>query len=385
LASFGEPQRDDVNSEASIRHEIGDEQTFRVSPDQISEFAARALMAAGTHIDAAQSVANALTETSLRGVDSHGIRLLLHYIKAVQGGRINPNPKLAFTRTGTGTEIVDGDNGFGHHASYFAIDRAVILAQESGVGAVSVINSSHFGAAGSYVLRAAHQGFAGLGFCNSDSFVLAHDGLRSFHGTNPIAFAAPVPGEQPFLLDMATSVVPWNRVQDYLMEGLSLPPDVTVDSAGEPTIDPAESDALLPLGGTVFGYKGAGLASMIEILCAVMTGSPHCSSLPAMKGPDFSTPRRLGHLFLAIDYRRLVPAQIYEAGMRAYLHDLRNQPAKPGRRVMAPGDREWSIMEERKHEGIPVMRHLRAEFDRLSDELGIKRIKYRRPTGQGAG
>jgi LDH2 family malate/lactate/ureidoglycolate dehydrogenase len=364
-------------SKATIMDEISD-QLLRASPDQISEFAANALMAAGTHIDAAQSVANALTETSLRGVDSHGIRLLLHYVKSVKGGRINPNPNLAFSRTGAGTGIVDGDNGFGHHASDFAIDRAVALALENGVGAVSVVNSSHFGAAGCYVLRAAHQGFASLGFSNSDSFVLAHDGLQSFHGTNPIAFAAPVPGEQPFLLDMATSVVPWNRVQDYLMEGLPLPPDVTVDSAGEPTIDPAESDALLPLGGTVFGYKGAGLASMIEILCAVMTGSPHCSRLPAMKGPDFSTPRRLGHFFLVIDHRRFVSAQIYEAGMHAYLHDLRSQPAKTGRRVMAPGDREWSIVEERRDRGIPVMRHLRTELDELAGDLGIKKIKYRK-------
>jgi LDH2 family malate/lactate/ureidoglycolate dehydrogenase len=116
---------------------------------------------------------------------------------------------------------------------------------------------------------------------------------------------------------------------------------------------------------------------MIEVLCAIMTGSPYGSSLPAMKGPEFSTPRRLGHLFLAIDYRRFVSAQIYETGMHAYLHDLRTQPAKTGRKVMAPGDREWAIMEERKQRGIPVLRHLRAELDRLSDDLGIKRIDYR--------
>jgi ureidoglycolate dehydrogenase (NAD+) len=366
-----------MGSDAKIMDEIADQQPLRASSDQISEFATNALMAAGTQLEAAQSVANALTETSLRGVDSHGIRLLLHYIKGVKGGRINPNPQLAFSRTGGGTGIVDGDNGFGHHASYFAIDRAVALAQETGVGAVSVINSSHFGAAGSYVLRAAHQGLVGLGFCNSDSFVLAHDGLHSFHGTNPIAFAAPVPGEEPFLLDMATSVVPWNRVQDYLMEGLSLPPDVTVDSTGEPTIDPAQSDALLPLGGTIFGFKGAGLASMIEILCAVMTGSPCCSRLPAMKGPDFSTPRHMGQFFLAIDYRRFISHEVYEAGMQGYLRDLRGQSAKTGRRVMAPGDREWSIKEERKQHGIPVMRRLREELDCLSDDLGIRKITYR--------
>jgi LDH2 family malate/lactate/ureidoglycolate dehydrogenase len=353
-----------------------DKRSFRASADKIREFASNALIAASTEFEAAHSVANALTETSMRGVDSHGIRLLLHYVKAVQGGRINPHPKLAFKRTGASTGIVDGDNGFGHHASYFAIDHAVGVAQESGVGAVAVINSSHFGAAGSYVLRAATKGYVGLGFCNSDAFVLAHDGLHSFHGTNPIAFAAPAPEQEPYLLDMATSVVPWNRVQDYLMEGLPLPPDVTVDDAGEPTIDAARSTALLPLGGMLYGHKGAGLASMIEVLCAIMTGSPYCGILPAMKGPDYSTPRHMGHLFLVIDYRRFVSQQIYESGMRAYLRDLRSQPSKPGKKVMAPGDREWLVQEERQRLGIPVMSQLRMELDHLADSLNIKRIRY---------
>jgi len=360
----------------AMNEEQNGHEVFRAASDQVREFALNALTAAGTEVESAHSVANALTETSLRGVDSHGIRLLLHYVKVVQGGRINPNPKLAFTQTGASTGTVDGDNGFGHHASFFAMDRAVELAGASGVGAVSVINSSHFGAAGTYVLRAACQGYVGLGFCNSDAFVLAHDGLHSFHGTNPIAFAAPVPGKEPYLLDMATSVVPWNRVQDYLMEGLPLPPDATVDSTGEPTMDAAQSTALLPLGGMLYGYKGAGLASMIEVLCAVMTGSPYCTSLLAMKGPDFSTPRRMGHFFLAIDYRRFVSPPTYESGMLAYLHDLRNQPSKLGKRVMAPGDREWSIQQERQLLGVPLMRQLRMELDNLADILRIQGIRY---------
>jgi LDH2 family malate/lactate/ureidoglycolate dehydrogenase len=84
----------------------------------------------------------------------------------------------------------------------------------------------------------------------------------------------------------------------------------------------------------------------------------------------------LGHFFLVIDYRRFVSHQIYEAGMHGYLHDLRSQSAKTGRRVLAPGDREWSIMEERKQRGIPVMRRLKEELDCLSDDLGIRRLNY---------
>src|SRR6202035_1126462 len=109
-----------MSFEATNQEANNDKRPFRASADQIREFASNALIAAGTEAEAAESVANALTETSLRGVDSHGIRLLLHYVKVVQGGRINPKPRLSFTKTGLATGIVDGDDGFGHHASFFA-------------------------------------------------------------------------------------------------------------------------------------------------------------------------------------------------------------------------------------------------------------------------
>jgi len=320
-------------------------------------------------------VAEALTTTSLRGVDSHGIRLLIHYAHVVERGRVNPRPQLSFRPSGPGTGVVDGDNGFGHYASFFAVDRAIELAQEVGIAAVSVIHSSHFGAAGCYVLRAANQGWVALGTCNSDSFVLPHEGVQPFHGTNPIAFAAPVPGERPFLMDMATSVIPWNRVQDLKMRRQSMPPDVSVDPQGEPTLDPEQSAALLPLGGMRYGYKGAALASMAEVLSAVMTGMPYCGRLLAMAGPDFSTSRHLGHFFMVIDPKRFISAELYEAGMRAYLDDLRAQPARPRTQVLAPGDREWAIEAQRLEEGIPIPVPLRQEFDQLADRLHIPRLQ----------
>jgi ureidoglycolate dehydrogenase (NAD+) len=348
----------------------------RAPSDRIGEFGVAVLVAAGTDPAAARSVADALTETSLRGVDSHGIRLLVHYAKVVQSGRINPRPQLTFTRTDRATGIVDADNGFGHPASFFAIDHAVALAQESGIAAVSVINSSHFGSAGCYVLQAAEQGYVALGVCNSDSFVLPHDAVKPFHGTNPLAFAAPVTGARPFLMDMATSVIPWNRVQDLMNEGLPLPPDVAVDSEGAPTQVPGRSAALLPLGGINYGYKGAALASMVEVLSAVMTGMPHCSRLLGMAGPDFVTHRRLGHFFIVIDPGRFVSPEVYSQAMDAYLADLRGLPGRKGMKVMAPGDREWAVEEDRQLNGIPVADQLRIDLDELADSLGIGRLEY---------
>ena len=358
-----------------------DEQTSGTGPrratsDRIERFVTAALIAADTDPETARSVAAALTATSLRGVDSHGIRLLLHYAKVVQTGRINPKPRLSFTKTGPSTGIVDADHGFGHHASFFAVDRAAELASESGIAGVSVINSSHFGSAGCYALRAAERGYVALAVCNSDSFVLPHDGIEPFHGTNPLAFAAPISGARPFLMDMATSVIPWNRVQDLMNEGLPLPPDVAVDSNGEPTLDPTRSAALLPLGGIHYGYKGAALASMVEVLSAIITGMPYCSRLPGMAGPDLSTHRRLGHFFIVIDPSRFVSPEIYGVAMAAYLRDLRTQAAREGTTVMAPGDREWTIEEDRRRQGIPIASQLKIDLDDLADRLGIERLQY---------
>ena len=364
-----------MHPDQGITESAAAEAPQRGSAQQIRAFLVNALSAVGTEDRAAQAVAAALTEASLRGVDSHGIRLLIHYIHVVESGRINSKPQLSFTQSGPGTGVVHGDNGFGHYASFFAVEQALRLVTETGIAAVSVTHSSHFGAAGCYVLRAAQLGFVAFGTCNSDSFVLPHDGLRPFHGTNPIAFAAPVPDERPYLIDMATSNIPWNRVQDLKSQHLSMPPDVSVDKEGEPTLDPAQSAALLPLGGARYGYKGAALASMAEILSAIMTGMPHCSRLLGMGGPDFSTPRHLGHFFIVIDPKRFISAELYETAMRAYLIDLRSQRARAGSQVLAPGDREWAIEAQRREQGIPISKPLAQEFDRLADRLHIPRLQ----------
>lgn len=344
---------------------------FRASGAAVRGFIETALSAAGSEATQAASVADALTQASLRGVDSHGCRLLVHYAKVVRTGRINPSPALGAKLTGPSTVIIDGDNGFGHHASFFAIDEAMRLARETGIAAAAVVNSSHFGAAGCYPMRAAAAGLVSFAFCNSDSFVLPHDGVAPFHGTNPLSFAAPVTGSRPYLFDMATSMVPWNRVQDMAAKGLKLPADVAVDATGKPTVEPLESAALLPLGGLAFGHKGAGLASVMEILSAVMTGMPHCADLLGMVGPDWTTPRRLGHFFIVIDPERFVPRALYDAGMAAYLANLRASPARDGKSVMAPGDREWKVEAERSANGIPVAPALKEAFDTLAGELSI--------------
>jgi ureidoglycolate dehydrogenase (NAD+) len=257
-----------------------------VPADRLTDFVNLALLSAGSASDQATAVAKALGTASLRGVGGHGVRLLPHYLRVLAGGRVARSPRLCVSRTTTGTAVVDADSGFGHFASYRAVAEGCDIAREAGVASVSVMNSSHFAAAGCFSLEAAKRGFVAFAFSNSDSFVLPHDGIEPFHGTNPIAFRAPVAGERPYFLDMAARILPWNRIRDYESKGLPVPKDVAVDALGRVATDPTQVVAIPPLGGATYGFKRAALAGMIEILWAVLTGKPHCSRLLPMGGED---------------------------------------------------------------------------------------------------
>jgi len=321
----------------------------------LSERLAAALAAAGASENSAASAVRALMHASRLGVDSHGVRLIMHYDRVLRGGRLNGRPNLKVTRTAASCAVVDGDDGLGHHVAYAAMHEAITLARETGIGAVGAIRSSHFGAAGAYALAAAEAGMIGFATTNADSIVAPHDGAQGFHGTNPLAFAAPSGGEKPWLLDMATSSIPMNRVFLYKTIGVPLPEGVAADAGGSPTLDPAAAAMLLPLGGLGFGFKGAALAGVATVLSAALQGTKLDHEMIRMVGTDdISTPRNMGHFFLAIDPARFGGQAVFAAGMAAYLAALRAVPGHGEEPVMAPGDREWRVEAERERDGIPV-------------------------------
>ena len=323
-----------------------------VSAERLSSFSAAILGVAGADDTTARDATRAMLHASIHGIDSHGFRLLPHYEAALRGGRLNGRPHLNFKRIKAGTGLLDSDHAHGARAMYEAVDRAAQLAAETGIAAVAITNSSHFGAAGAYALELAHRGLGGMVFGNSDSLVRLHDGAQRFHGTNPISVAFPTSGD-PWLLDMATSSIPWNRVQLYRSTGMTLPDGIASDAAGRDVTEPENADMLAPLGGA-FGFKGAGLAGVAEIFSAVMTGMNISPDLMSMDDPDLSTPRRLGAFIIAFDPQAFISGALFSAGMEHYLASLRNSPSRDGATVLAPGDREWREAERRRVDGIPL-------------------------------
>lgn len=342
----------------------------RVSLAALERFCRAVLQAAGGNNATANAATRAMLHGTRLGVDSHGVRLLSHYVAGLTGGRINGTPQVRTIAGFGAVETLDADDGHGALAAYTAMERAIDLAGRFGIGAVAIRNTSHFGPAGAYALEAARHGFIGLSVCNSDSIVRLHDGATRFHGTNPIAVAVPAPGQDPWLLDMATSAVPYNRVLLYRSLGTPLPDAVASDLGGIDTPDAAKAEMLAPLGGK-FGFKGAGLAGLVEILSAVLTGMRLSVDIPSMQGPDFSTPRGMGAFVLAIRPEAFVAREVFEAGMARYLDALRGSAPRENGAVMAPGDKEWREAAQRDSQGVTLDPATLAAFGDLAERYGV--------------
>jgi ureidoglycolate dehydrogenase (NAD+) len=310
---------------------------------------------AGADEHTAAAATRAMLHASRVGVDSHGVRLASHYARVLRSGRVNPTPMMQSTRTAAASAILNADDGLGHAAAYTAMDLACEMAKETGIAAVGVVRSSHYGAAGAYALAGAEAGCIAVSMTNTDAIVALHGGAERFHGTNPIAVGAPVPGDKPWLLDMATSSIPFNRVLLYRTLGIPLPEGVAADRSGQANQNPNDVEMLMPLGGADFGFKGAALAGMVTLFSAVLTGGTLDHEMIRMaESDDFATPRQMGHFCLAIDPDRFAGRSLFDAAITRYLAALRASAATAGQKVMAPGDREWAIEAERRRTGIPV-------------------------------
>ena len=316
-----------------------------------------------------QPVINGLIETSLRGVDSHGIRLFPHYIKEVLGGRINKNPNFKFAKKSVSTAILDADNTFGISASTLAMEKAIKIAKDTGVGVVTVINSGHFGAAGIYSLTAAKENMIGICCTNTEPLVIPPRGKKPFLGTNALAFACPCDNEDPYCLDMATSTTNLNKIRQYQEKGKPFEEGWAVDNEGNACVDP-EKEVYL----THFGdYKGFGISMIVEILCSVLTGMDFGPDLNHMFS-DFKEKRHLGHFFLAIDISKFQDISKFKKRMKILSDRLRKEPSKnESEKIMVANDPEKEKFKLRTKTGIPISEIDLKNFEEIAKLLKLEK------------
>ncbi|MCQ4041302.1 Ldh family oxidoreductase [Streptantibioticus rubrisoli] len=308
-----------------------------------------ALTDAGVPEADARQVADALVDTSLRGIDTHGLRLLPQYLDELASGVARSAARTTVVRDRGAGLLLDADGSLGVLAGLVAARLAAERAARFGVAAVGVRNSNHFGAASVYTRQLARQGLVGIAVTSAASRVAPYGGIEPLFGTNPISVAAGSDGTE-FALDMATSQVCFGEIKQRRADGRRLDPGWTTDADGQPTQQPDEAYALSPLG----GYKGQGLAMAVTLLGAALTGSPPDWRLTQVGAGEPGRSRQVGHLVLALDPGAFCGRERFDAGLADLLATVRSAAPAGDRPVLAPGDPQRDHERQRRARGIPL-------------------------------
>ncbi len=354
---------------------------MRVAAKKIHQQLVSVMRAWGMSDAHAETTADMMVETDLRGVDSHGISMLPTYDQELRAGRLNMKPTFKVVRQNPATALIDADASLGHPVSVYAMNLAVDKCLAAGVGIVSVYNSHHFGAAGCYSRIAADRGVIGMVTSATRGVTMVPTfAAEPILGTNPLAFAAPAKKNAPFQLDMATTTVAAGKVKVHKLNHKPLPPGWVVNEDGKTVTDESQAfgyvfdkkeGGITPLGGhrDAGSHKGYGLAMMVHILGGTLSGASFSPIRNQTQKPN--DPHNIGHFFMAIDPKAFREPGAFESDLDQVIDTLHAaKRADPNQPVLVAGDPEMLTRAERLEQGVPIpddlMLQLRAVADRAS-------------------
>lgn len=320
---------------------------MRVTAAGLQDEIIRVLTENGAGAAQAEAAARHMVWCESAGRHNFGIERVPIHVKRLKAGVLDGKADPVAQRVSPSLARLDARGGIGYLAGERAMDMAIAMARDTGLGAVGVMGSNFFGAGAYYVNRAADAHMASLAMSNSFPKVVAHGGLRPVLGTNPFAFGAPSRDGRHLLVDMATSTLAGSTVRQYKAAGKPLPEGLAIDSEGNPITDPDKvaDGGLLPFGGP----KGFALSLMVEVLAGVMTGAGIGQGVASMYA-DFTRNGDNGHFLLAIDVARFMGADAYFDRMEQMVALVRG--SGPG--VLLPGEVRWQSLDDARLNGIDV-------------------------------
>jgi LDH2 family malate/lactate/ureidoglycolate dehydrogenase len=346
-------------------------ETPRVASGQLIRFIADAYSAVGIAPDAAQKAAELMAASDISGADGHGVFRLPQYIRRIQTGGINTNPKIEIIRRSRATALVDGDNGLGSLVVSRAVEEAIALAREYGVGWAGTRHGNHAGAAAVYAAMPVPHDMIGLYFAVGNANHLPPwGGIDMLLSTNPIAIAVPALEEPPLILDMATTVAAYGKVKVAAQQGKTMPEGWMIDRQGQPLTDPNRADDgfLLPIG----GYKGAALSLMIGLLAGTLNGAANGEDVVDFNKDD-TTPTNTGQAICVVDIKAFGDPTAFKRQVDSVIRQLHGSALLPGYdRIRLPGEDRYARIVEREANGIPVPPALRGALDKMAAELRIR-------------
>jgi amino acid adenylation domain-containing protein len=343
---------------------------IRVTLESARSCGEEALMQAGLSREHAALLTEVQLEASLRGQPTHNIGAIPRYARRLASGAINARPELRIERETGVSALLDGDNGPGQLVALAAMKLAMEKAGANGIGVVGVHRSNHFGAAGHYVLQAARRGLIGLGTTNSALWLAPTGGVTPLFGTNPLAVGIPSGRHHPIVLDASMSVTAKGKVAKHLEEGRPLPHGWILDSAGRPSVDPA--DLVAGLGIPIGGHKGYGLALVMEALSGVLTGAGFGSEHSRARLRQNGVPPDFGHFFIAIDPELFLSRTEFEARVDRMIDEVKGAQRMEGvEEILLPGEAELRAREHNLREGVPLSPAVHQALEKYRREAGL--------------
>jgi ureidoglycolate dehydrogenase (NAD+) len=344
----------------------------KVSIESLRSFCIAALEQVGLNAADAQTTADALVTADTMGVFTHGTKLLIGYLNRLRGGGYRVAGKPRIEREGPAWAVIDGDSALGQVGSSFAMQTAITKARKVGVAYVALRNTGHIGAAGYYAVLAARSGLIGYVVGNDMPSVAAPGSCGAVLGSNPLAYAVPVLGGDPILLDIATAAVAGGKVYAAHQRGEPIPPTWLIDRQGRPTTDgslyPHEA-ALAPMA----GHKGYGLALWAEILSAVLPGGPMTWQVGSWIFDPLDKPSRHNAAFMAIDVAAISPPEKFAQRIQALIDEIHAATSAEGvERVVVPGEREWALHRQALKEGISLPEDVVAKLRLVAADCGLQ-------------
>ena len=316
----------------------------------------------GLKLKHSKQCAEALINAELVGAPSHGLSRLKMYCERLDKKVINNNPKIKIRKISGSITHINADNAIGFVAAQLGIDLAIKNAKKNGIGLVAIKNSGHYGLSGYYAEQAAKKNLIALCFTNAPPAIAPHGAKKTLFGTNPICFAAPTGSKVPFVLDSSVSMINRGKIRVAAKLGKKIQLGVALDKNGNPTTDPKK--ALQGVQLPIAGFKGSGLAWMVDILSGVLTGGNHGGKV---KDPfdDFSGPQNIGHLFIVFKPNLFV--KDYMKRIKENIKRIKKLPKLKGiKKIYYPGENKAARFQLNSKKEISIPSNILNEIKTLN-------------------
>jgi len=310
----------------------------------------------------AKICSDALINAELVGAHSHGLSRLKMYCDRINKKVINPKPKIKVRNISQSIAHIDANNSIGFVAADIGIKKAISNAKKTGIGLVAIKNSGHYGLSGYYAEQAINKNLVAICFTNAPPAIAPHGAIKSLFGTNPICFGTPTGNKIPFILDTSVSMINRGKIRIAAKTKQKIPVGVALDKFGNPTTDAKKALEGVQL--PIAGFRGSGLAWMVDILSGVFTGGNHGGKV---KDPfdDFTGPQNIGHLFIVMKPNLFVGN--YNQRIRENIKRIKKLPKIKGvKEILYPGQNKFVKYKKNLKKKITIPKNILEEINKLN-------------------